>query len=105
MGNTKKWTMKTGEKIRIKDMTDSHLLNTLKMLKKNGQAKLKYMIDAVSSFPGFGGEQAQIAFEQMEDDLFESEWDDYMPEIFIDLVGEAERRKLGVNEMLWGDGA
>ena len=103
MGNTKKWTMKTGEKIRIKDMTDSHLLNTLKMLKKNGQAKLKYMIDAVSSFPGFNGEQAQIAFEQMEDTLFESEWDDYVPEIFSDLVEEAGKRNLDVHDFLWGD--
>jgi hypothetical protein len=104
VGNTKKWKMKDGTKVRIKDMTDSHLLNTLKLLKRYGQAKYNYDLAAVLSCPGFQGEQAQIAFEDAENEILnERDWESYMPPIFEDLTAEAIRRNLEIYSFLWGE--
>ena len=34
MSNKQKWTQRNGEKIRIKDMQDDHLLNAVRMLNR-----------------------------------------------------------------------
>lgn len=103
MGNTKKWTMKDGTKIRIKDMGNSHLLNTLKMLKRAGKARLNRDLHWFWSVPEPSGEMAQLDFENGEQRLLDREWDDYMPDIFSDLVEEADRRGLDGYKLMWGD--
>ena len=44
----KYWTMRDGTKIKITDMTDSHLINTIKMLERNYN---KLMLSMFSPYP------------------------------------------------------
>ncbi len=85
--NTKKWTCKDGRKIRIKDMDDGHLTNTIKFLKRQHAQALDI------SPPCFQGEMAQMYAEQEYDNRMSSEVWDLFP-IYMDMVEEAERRGL-----------
>jgi hypothetical protein len=90
MSNRKRWTTKDGTKIRIKDMTDEHLLNTIRFLDRKAQE-----IKDNTCPPNFSGEMAQMCAEQAYDQLIEAETEDLFP-IYIDLAEEANRRKLEV---------
>lgn len=90
MSNRKMWTTKTGEKIRIKDLTDSHLLNILKLLEraKFGQDN---MIAGLACM--MNGEMAQYYAEQDANNAAQESVDERFP-IYEDLHDEAVRRKL-----------
>ena len=62
---TRKWTMLTGKKIRICDMSDEHLKNTIQML----------ILSACSMM-------------REEDDILS----DYLPEIYYNLADDLKRR-------------
>lgn len=95
MGNTKLWKTQDGTKVRIKDMTDSHLLNTINMLEKYGRLKYNHLCNEFWSIPEPQGEQAQICWENAERDLYENcDGLDYVPDIYWDMKFEAERRGL-----------
>ncbi len=90
--STKLWTQKNGEKIRICDMTDSHLVNAIKFLNKkanNNRFEIPY--------PSFQGEMAQYYAESQHDNMMEANVEDLTEEmypLYSDLMDEAERRKL-----------
>ena len=86
--NTKKWTKKDGTKIRIKDMDDKHLVNTIRMLLRNND---NYIADAMMGLCSLQGEMACYYAEQEMDRMLE---EDCIHPLYDDLVEEAERRKL-----------
>lgn len=92
MSNQRMWKMATGQKIRIKDMTDSHLLNTIRMLQRKHQ---EVCLEAQGAASSFNGEMAQMYAEQ-EADCVISCGPGYVFDIYGDLVKEAKRRKLAV---------
>ena len=85
---TKKWTTKNGTKIRICDMGDSHLINSIKMLKRYAQC-----IQIEYPWPNFRGEMAQYYAEQEYDIITTSPPEKLIP-ILEDLMRDAERRNI-----------
>ena len=91
---TKKWTMKNGNKIRICDMENSHLINIIKMLKRCAERKKQKIESFYIYCVPPNGEMAQDAFDSEFNSVMESTWDDYVPNIYDNLYNEAERRGL-----------
>jgi len=92
---TRKWTMKDGRKIRICDMTDSHLENTLRMLRRYAEAKYHVAIsDRWRLLCSLQGEMAQDIVEQelmvLEE---EGDWSGFVPPIFESLEMDFFRRR------------
>lgn len=94
---TKVWTCKNGSKVRICDMSNSHLLNTIKLLYKTAAKNRNY---ALCYVPDFQGEMAQYYAEQEWDSLNEMSDLDFAFNnypILENLIEDAERRKLDIN--------
>lgn len=95
MSNRKMWTTRDGTKVRIRDMTDSHLLNTIRMLDRFASAQRQVaLIEAYAFADTVQGEQAGYDIENMIETLEEGDGEDFRPPIYEDLVDEAYRRKL-----------
>ena len=88
---TKLWTTRDGSKIRICDMSDNHLLNTINMLRRSHRELLN---SAYSREASLTGEMAQMMIES-EIGMLESEESDHP--LFESLIGDAVRRGLKVN--------
>ena len=86
------WTQKDGVRIRICDMSDSHLVNTIRMLKRKGEMK-KFQVDMeYLSFGRPNGEMAQDAFDEECSHAWSCSWEDYMPKIFPNMLKDIVRR-------------
>lgn len=80
-----KWTMKDGTRIRVRDMTDSHLVNTIRLLEHAADNEQAYCM----AFMEIGmGTEVDVLFD-------DSTPDDHFP-IYTDLMIEAERRGIDV---------
>lgn len=87
MSNRKHWTMRDGSKIRIKDMTDSHLINCMAMMKRTHDNRIDM---AMSGAAGLSGELATYYAEQEIGNMAESPA--YTFDIYADFEEEARRR-------------
>ena len=93
---TKVWVTKDKRKIRICDMEDSHLINTVKMLVRVAEIKLQSTVDLYLMSGGPSGEMAQICFDNelqimMEDpDAIEQ----FLPDIYYNMIEDLARRGL-----------
>lgn len=88
--NTKLWTCKDGRKIRIRDMEDSHLLNTIRMLQR---AHHRQELECIAASSMARGEMAQWSLENEASAMAEAGPSRSYP-IYDDLVEEAIRRSL-----------
>lgn len=64
------WTMRDGQKIAVKDMSDHHLLTSAAMLKRRGFIGMRALMSYLLG-PGPNGEMAQDAFQAEMDEVFE----------------------------------
>lgn len=92
MSNQKRWTMRDGTKIKIKDMDDNHLVNCIAMLERNHAALISRARDAGESMlMTMQGEMALESVEQGLAQLDDSDVGDEYP-IYYDLIEEQARR-------------
>ena len=82
---TKLWTKKDGTKIRICDMSNSHIVNTLRMLERQAEG------DRDMPYPRFNGDMAQMYAEEEWADLQSQPVSHFYP-IYDDLLAELARR-------------
>lgn len=59
--STKLWTTRDGRRIRIRDMGDRHLANTIAMIERAANRAFE---EVLNSFPHLNGEMAQACAEQ-----------------------------------------
>lgn len=92
------WVTKDKQRIRICDMTNSHLLNTIAMLERSAAKFLATEISsAYSVLCSLQGEMAQFCCEQDIRSLEETDASDWLYEhsaVYPKLLLEKERRKL-----------
>lgn len=79
-------------------MEDDHLMNTIKLLRRAGQAHLWERIHELAAFSShLGGEMAQYYADQEMGAIAEETWVDQFPGGTVEiLITEAERRGLEV---------
>lgn len=91
---TKLWKTKSGERIRICDMKDLHLLNTIKYLHRVFDTwQDQSLLDVASAYGVCGGDMALYSVECAEQDIINADIYDEIP-ILYNLEQEAERRGL-----------
>lgn len=98
MSDITHWTMKDGQKIAIADMSDRHLVNTIRMVVRNAPYKKQYDVLGLATALMFSshGEMAELSIEQGLMALEDMDVDDYLDEdpTYIALTEEAKRRGL-----------
>jgi hypothetical protein len=95
MSNRKQWTTRDGKNVRIKDMSTDHIVDAMRLLAR--YAKVKYEEELAIAFCAshmVSGEQASYMCDQAVDELImEGQWQDCLPDIYIDLEEEFKRRE------------
>ena len=87
--------MRDGTKIRICDMSDAHLLNTMKMLQRIAERKYQEELAGAFIFAGqCRGDMASYMADQACDAVAEKDWRYYVHELYWNMQEEAERRGL-----------
>lgn len=83
------WKTKSGQKLKIKDMSTEHIKNCIGLLNHYHSAKS-------NSLCAFGnmltGEIAQAHFDGMLEDLYENGWEDKAEDYIYSFEKELERR-------------
>lgn len=96
--NTKLWTTNDGRRLRICDMTDDHLLNTIRLLQRFAEAeRIKSTVFYATCTPP-ESDGALDCFNREFDAVMDSTYEDYVSSIYCNLVDDARRRGLVVPE-------
>lgn len=95
---TKVWRTKDGRRLRVCDMEDGHLLNTERFLVRYAKAKHANYVNEVMTIASFfspsSDTMAAYYLDQDVDRAFTSTWEEFLPDIYLNVVGEMLRRKL-----------
>lgn len=89
---TKLWTTRNGDRVRICDMDDDHLRNTMAFLHRKAIMECSEAVRTMLHVIPPSAEMASLDFERALDEALQSTWEDYVPEIFYDLNMDYCRR-------------
>ena len=91
---TKLWTDKNGRRVRICDLHDNHLVNTINMLRRAAAAKQVQTSLFYTFGPEPSGEQAQCRYGDEQQLAWEATWEDYVHKLYPPLLLDFARREL-----------
>ena len=94
----KKWTMKDGRKINIKDMDDNHLINSINLLIRQAERKRMAATAFFLTCTPPTGDMAMDCFDQEFENVTNSPYYGYLPPIYGDMETEAMKR--GIDERI-----
>ena len=91
---TKIWKCQDGRRVRVCDMSDSHLNNTIKMLEKCAKHELcNAIVGTGYALMVVNGDMAEMSLDSQLSYLTEQEpWEDFLPDIYDNLLDDAGRR-------------
>jgi hypothetical protein len=88
------WVTRDGERIPVRDMTDSHLLNTIRWLERTHDARVLAMLQPYSAYlSGDPPDGAAMCAEQEACALIEASVEDIVP-TYATMIDEARKRGL-----------
>jgi hypothetical protein len=91
---TKKWKQRNGIKIRICDMSNSHLKNTIKFLEKC--AALQMEISLLQGYKLLNSLNGEMAIWSIENQIENMSSSDFLPEIYYNMQKDLLRRESDV---------
>jgi len=93
------WTTISGRKIKVCNMEDRHIINTIKLLLRTAEIKRNKIEKYYLNCPYPQGDIATYCFEQELDRVIQSTYEDYLPPIYCTLVEEAKKREIEIKEI------
>lgn len=88
---TSRWKTANGDKVRICDMTDDHLVNTIRFLEKRARLMVAKFLRMTSPH----GDVATVLFDSMIEELSDPQaWQDEVPPIYWKMREDARRRRI-----------
>ncbi len=92
-----RWTMKNGTKVRIEDLSDTHLGHCVRMLERGAQAAYPMWAAMLCGADGWEGDTDPCGDEFLIEGAIEADnWESCLPDIYYHLVDEASRRGLEI---------
>lgn len=91
---TKFWQTREGKKVRICDMDDAHLENTIRFLERAAEAQREsaltsaYLVESMLQ-----GEMALVSIESEINRLEESDPSEFLPDVYEAMLLERQRRE------------
>lgn len=86
------WKTKDGREIEVIEMDINHLKNTIELLKRAAYTKHAKTLSFYLTCPNPNGDIAMLAFEKEQNRVFNSEWQDYLPNIYHEMVEKLRQR-------------